>query len=125
MRMTTRVMFSKILKTLGLIFYKTPEVEITVTDSFNTSDYDEEDEREVLPDGGTQENDEYIEAGERSERWYNRIERKVQENTNQTQENNNLLTVVDFRTIWIARLLLGILGSVMSYIIAQQILFPT
>jgi hypothetical protein len=52
------------------------------------------------------------------------MERKVQENTEKTQENNNLLTVVDFRTIWIARLLLGVLGSVLSYIIAQQIFFP-
>lgn len=124
MKTTTRVMFSKILKTLGLIFHKTPEVEIAVTDSFNSSDCNEEDKKEVLPDGGTQENSEYIEAGERSERWYERMERKVRENTKQTQENNNLLTVVDFRTIWIARLLLGVLASVVSYIIAQQILFP-
>lgn len=117
-------MFSKILKTLGLIFLKTPDVEIAVTDSFGESDCKEEDEKELIPDGGTQENSEYIEAGERSERWYSRMERKVRENTEQTQENHNLLTVVDFRTIWIARLLLGVLGSVMSYIIAQQILFP-
>lgn len=118
-------MFSKLRKKLGLIFLKTPEVTIHATDEENSDDGDEGGDTKILPDGGRPENGGTIEAGERSERWYQRMERKVQDNTQKTNENNNLLTVLDFRTIWIARLLLAVLGSILSFIIAQQLLFPS
>lgn len=125
-----RAMLSSILRTLGLIFRKTPQRDIQVDCSSDVdvkieSKNDTEDEREkdLITDGGRPENESYIERGKRSEHWYSRIEERVKQNSQKTRENNNLLTVVDVRTVWIARLLLTVLASVLAYVISQQLLF--
>lgn len=55
-----------------------------------------------------------IEAGERSERWFDRIEQETVENRKMSNENKNLLMRMDYRTIWIARLLLGVVAAIIA-----------
>lgn len=61
-------------------------------------------------DGGMPE----IEPGTRSDRWYDWMEAKMEENTTRSRNNEMLLQNVDTRTIWIARLLVATLAAILA-----------
>lgn len=70
-------------------------------------------------DGG--DNPNTIEAGKRSPRWYERIENVTSENRDRSVQNQQLLERVDMRTVWIARLLIGLLVTVIGGVILQTL----
>lgn len=47
-------------------------------------------------------------SGERNERWYDKMEGRVDENAQMTQENNLKLGRIDERTAWIARIIFAV-----------------
>lgn len=49
--------------------------------------------------------------GERSEKWFTRINSAVKKNTDATMHNRRMLVRVDERTAWIAKIILIILAS--------------
>lgn len=55
-----------------------------------------------------------IPQGKRTERWFSAVEREIEENERRTLENQKMLTRLDLRTVWIMRLLVGVLISVLS-----------
>lgn len=62
---------------------------------------------------------EKIEAGKRAPHWYDRIGTLVEENEQRSIENQKLLYRLDFRTVWIARLLLAVIASLLATILTQ------
>lgn len=56
-------------------------------------------------------------AGKRSNSWYDKIEQQVEENRKKTRSNENYLVRLDYRTVWIIRLLVAVLGTVVGGII--------
>ena len=70
------------------------------------------------PDDST----EGIEPGRRTPRWYERMEEMVQQNRKRSVQNRNLLDQIDLRTVWIARILVAILATVLGGIILQSVL---
>ena len=55
-----------------------------------------------------------ITMGQRTERWFQRIETNTNENTERSMENKNILMRMDYRTIWIARLILGLTVTIIG-----------
>lgn len=55
-----------------------------------------------------------IEPGKRPPSWYERIESRTKDNAKRGIENSKLLGVLDYRTVWITRLLTGILISLLA-----------
>lgn len=76
------------------------------------------DDEHTNPNGN---DDDYhsIEAGKRSERWFERIDDQVENNRKQSIENSNYLARLDYRTVWIIRLLVGLVCTVLGGIILQ------
>lgn len=72
------------------------------------------------PDGGEVSN--AIEPGKRSPRWYERIDQITRENRDRSVQNQKLLERVDMRTVWIARLLIGLLVTILGTVIIQTLL---
>lgn len=58
--------------------------------------------------------DEGIEPGLRSERWLEMMESDIEENTDRSIRNENLLKRLDWRTVWIVRALMGIFVSIVA-----------
>lgn len=91
------------------------------TDEINMSSDDEK-----LPNGGGEEGRESesskLKAGKRSEHWFERVQEEVKENRKRSIKNQNYLTTLDYRTAWIMRVLVALLGTIISAVIAQILL---
>lgn len=55
-----------------------------------------------------------IEAGRRSEYWFEKIDEKAKENYKRSIRNESYLKRLDYRTVWIARILTGVAVSLIS-----------
>lgn len=60
-----------------------------------------------------------IDAGKRSPRWFERMEAVTEENRKRSIQTRNLVERVDFRTVWIARLLIALLASILAALALQ------
>lgn len=60
-----------------------------------------------------------IPAGKRTEQWFEEIEGKVDDNEQRSQKNENYLVRIDYRTVWIIRLLVAVMATVIGGIILQ------
>lgn len=65
-----------------------------------------------------------VPAGQRAERWFERIEHNVKQNRKKSRQNFNRLERMDFRTVWIARLLLAVFGTVLGGVVLQLVIMP-
>lgn len=72
-------------------------------------------------DGG-EEDSKKIEAGKRTNRWYNRVERIAEENRKRSIQNRNYLARLEWRTVWIVRLLIATIGTVLGGVAVQFII---
>jgi len=63
-----------------------------------------------------------VATGERSERWFSRIEGKVQENTVATNENRARLVRIDERTALTVKLLVGMVLATVAAIAGGMVL---
>lgn len=66
-----------------------------------------------------------IEPGKRTSKWFRDIEDDVEENTDRSISNQNYLKRMDWRTVWIMRALVALIGAVGSGLILQVVLFYT
>lgn len=104
------------------VFWQATDEEIngTMNDDTDNNSFSEEindDDPQAIPDGSDDPNK--IEAGRRSPRWYERTENIVKENRDRSIQNKRLLERVDYRTVWIARLIIGLLITILGGILAQ------
>lgn len=65
-----------------------------------------------------------IEAGQRTSRWFERIENKVDQNRARSVNNREMLGQIDIRTVWIARILVGMLATILGGLIMQTYFIP-
>jgi hypothetical protein len=65
---------------------------------------EEDKDGEPIPNGG-EDYYEGIDPGVRAPGWYERIEAEVKENSKQARRNEKRLVRLDYRTVWILRLL--------------------
>lgn len=85
--------------------------------SFNMVDDPNENDEEDKVNGRNN-----IPAGARTERWFQRFEEITSENRARSIENRNLLKLVDRRTVWIARLLIATLATILGGIAVQLLI---
>lgn len=76
--------------------------------------------KDLAPDG----NGEYSNAGARTDRWFSYIEERVDENTERSRQNQMYLSRMDYRTVWIMRLLLGVLTALVVGLVGQFLGVP-
>jgi hypothetical protein len=62
-----------------------------------------------------------IPAGRRSENWFSDIEDQVEENRKRASENETYLVRLDYRTVWIMRLLIAVLAAVIAGGVLQTV----
>lgn len=112
------------------VFWRASEsdVEVTMTEENERrerTDADAEDiphSRKFPSQEGIGPPDETIEAGQRAPHWFERIENMVEENRDRSIQNKNLLDQIDIRTVWIARILVGLLATVVGGTILQLLI---
>jgi hypothetical protein len=69
---------------------------------------------EAFTRGGSDDDTDTIDPGKRSDTWFDRIERITQENRKRSIENAKTLSNVDLRTVWLMRILIAILATILS-----------
>lgn len=89
-------------------------------DDNNRTDEEKLNDSRIAANGGDEKRK--IDAGKRSPRWFERIEQTAEENRNRSTTNQKLLERLDTRTVWIARLILGILITVIGGVILQTLI---
>lgn len=114
-----------------VLFWKTTDEDINPRMSDNHDDDHDETEEEFNRDpgvGGSGDNrgteeSEFpkIDPGVRSPRWFERIDQTTEENRKRSMQNKNLLERVDYRTVWIARLLVALMASLLGFVIVDAI----
>jgi len=93
------------------IFWQATKEEINANMSDNNGD--------LPPDGVTNttndiDNSRSIEAGKRTERWFAKLEERTKQNRQRSIQNKNLAQRIDYRTVWIARILVGLLATLVA-----------
>lgn len=100
------------INTCKSIFWTTAKTEyISKMDENNNNNKNNEEEKEKE-----------IEPGLRSETWFDMMENLTKENKQRSIDNKILLTNVDQRTVWIARILVGIFVTVVGGILIEIII---
>lgn len=106
----------RVLHTAKHVFFDTDD------DDVNHGVEESPPETSGVGGGGAADDAGSVAAGARAETWFQRIEDEVRENMRRSRRNYNRLERLDFRTVWIARLIVGVLVTVIGGIILQIIL---
>lgn len=105
------------------IFWGISEEDISVSmgsEDDQSSPNDSIESRDVVTRGGgssdssTDGTGPTMEAGKRSPHWYERMGQVTEDNRTRSIENQKLLHRLDYRTVWIARLIIGLLISLIG-----------
>lgn len=56
-------------------------------------------------------------GGNKSERWYDNLEEKISNNHKRSIENRMMLERIDFRTVWLMRIVIGISIAIVARLI--------
>lgn len=65
-----------------------------------------------------------IEQGKRSPEWFDDIEERVEENAERSRENKMYLARMDYRTVWIMRILIGIGAAILGGLMVELFQIP-
>ena len=102
---------NKFLRSCKHIFWQATQEEINANMSDNSSDLGPDDVTNTTDDI---DNSRSIEAGKRTERWFAKLEERTKQNRQRSIQNKNLAQRIDYRTVWIARILVGLLATLVA-----------
>lgn len=95
------------------LFWQSDQEDIEICMEKDDDDISNSRGKEPIADGNhiDEDTNDMIEPGQRSSRWFDRMEQISEDNRKRSIENQKLLMRMDFRTVWIARILTALLAA--------------
>lgn len=108
---------SGLISSCKAIFTTTKEVKFE--EDMDENDAGKDDQGTKTGSNIEYQDQEPLEAGKRPSSWYERMEQRTEENRKRSINNEKMLSNVDLRTVWIMRLVVGLLVTILGAVIVS------